>query len=239
MRLSTPVVVALVTNGLILVGLVFLGWSVWTAVAIYWLEAILHAPAHGWRLRQALPSLSDDELEAYLQARDREFRNGRSSGSRIREALAAGGREAAARAAGWEVVKFWGGLTAVMCIFLFVGGGAAGARSLGLANGFDLGLFDWGAIALGGAVVAASEAATLYLDRRPSMAELGAYARRATAIFLVAILAAVGFVDGSGSVVLACGFVVLRLLVDLRSGRHPDDRWASRRFPPPARPTGR
>lgn len=223
----TTAITTLASNGYLLLGLLFSGWSVWTAIAAVWLELVIKAPFVAHRLQRAFPTLTEAELERYMAARDPEYRNGVSSGLRIRKALADSGLDGAASEAAREFLKFWGGLTFVMGLFVFVVGGiSTGAARGDQVTGFDLSVFDFGSLALLAIIVVIGEGVALTIDRRGSalMPDIGGYVRRSTVIFLIAILGGfvVGSMDSAGPVVAAF-FVLLKAAAELRTGRLPDD----------------
>jgi hypothetical protein len=114
---------ALVANLYSLAGLLFFGWSIWTAVAIYWAENMIRIPFVAWRIRRAFPHLSDEEREDYIAARDAEKTNGVPEGRLLREVLARDGLDAAARHAGRRFLLFYGVFALAHGFFVFMLGG--------------------------------------------------------------------------------------------------------------------
>jgi Family of unknown function (DUF6498) len=212
------VIASLVANLVSLGGLLFLGWSVWMAVAIYWLENLLTLPAIAVRIRRAFPLLSDRDLEAYLAGRESERSGGVTEASRLRAALAARGRVGAAGYAARRFLTFYGVFALAHGLFVFVLGSLSSVIAADDAEALpDLGVFDWPALALAALLIAAAEIVGLRLDRRPIMPDVGAYTRRMIVLHVTIILGALALTM-FGSVALAIFFIALKTLADLGLG---------------------
>lgn len=196
------VIVSLVTNLLALVGLLFLGWSVWMAVAVYWLENLLSLPAAAIRIRRAFPHLTEAELEAYLAGRESERSGGVTEASRLRAVIAERGLAGAAPYAARRFVTFYGA-------FALAHGGVVFVLGFISSTGFD-----WLALLLAALVILAAEALSLRLDRRPIMPDVGAYTGRMIVLHATIIFGglALTLFGGTG---LAVVFVGLKLLFDI------------------------
>lgn len=211
-------IASLVANLASLAGLLFLGWSVWMAVAIYWLENLLTLPAIAVRIRRAFPLLSDDELEAYLAGRESERSGGVTEASRLRSALAARGRAGAAGYAARRFLEFYGAFALAHGLFVFVLGFFSSAIAADDPEALpDLAVFDWPALVLAALLIAGAEIVGLRLDPRPVMPDIGAYTRRMIVLHVTIILGAFALTI-FGSVALAVFFVALKTLADLGFG---------------------
>lgn len=208
-------IASLVANVVALVGLLFLGWSVWTAVAIYWLENVLSLPVLWYRVRRGFPRMSHRELEAYLAARDSESSNGVSEGGRLRAVVAREGQSRAAGYAARRLVVFYGFFAAAHGVFVFVLGIFSTSMAAGATEGApDLAAFDWRAIAVAGLLILAADLLGLRLDRRPVMPDVGAYTGRMIVLHVTIVLGAfaITIFGGAGLAIL---FVALKTAADL------------------------
>ncbi len=211
-------IASLVANLLSLGGLLFLGWSIWMAVAIYWLENLLTLPAIATRIARAFPHLSDDELAAYLADRESERSNGVTEASRLRRVIEERGRAGAARYAAWRFLTFYGVFALAHGLFVFI----LGAFSASIAAGDEdieptLAVFDGPALVLAAVLIAAAEIAGLWFDRRPTMPDVGAYTRRMIVLHVTIVLGAFALTL-FGGFALAVLFVALKTLADLGLG---------------------
>jgi hypothetical protein len=212
------VIASLVANLASLAGLLFLGWSVWMAVAIYWLENLLSLPAIAVRIQRAFPHLSDADLEAYLADRESESSGGVTEATRVRAALASRGRAGAAGYAARRFLAFYGVFALAHGLFVFVLGFFSSAIAADDPEALpDLAVFDWPALALAALLIAAAEIVGLRLDRRPVMPDVGAYTRRMIVLHVTIVLGAFALTL-FGSVALAVFFVALKTLADLGLG---------------------
>lgn len=224
-------IATLVANLIALGGLLLLGWSVWMAVAIYWLENLLALPALAIRIRRAVPHLSAAELEGYLAARDGELSNGVSEGRRLRAVLAERGQAGAASVVARRFLLFYGAFALAHGLFVLV----LGTFSTAIATGGDaealpdLAVFDWPALVLAAILIGAAEVLGLRLDRRPLMPDVGAYTRRTIVLHVTIVLGAV-VLTMLGAVGLAILFVALKTVADLGAARRAGDwvPWGAR-----------
>lgn len=211
-------IASLVANLLSLGGLLFLGWSIWTAVAIYWLENLLALPALAVRIQRAFPHLSDAELDAYLRDRESERSGGVTEASRLRGALAAHGRAGAARYAAWRFLSFYGVFALAHGLFVFVLGFFSTAIALDDPEMLpSLDAFDWPALAVAALAIGAAEVITLRLDPGPAMPDVGAYTQRMIVLHVTIVLGAFALTL-FGGVGVAVLFVALKTLADLGLG---------------------
>lgn len=209
-------IASLVANVAALAGLVFLGWSIWMAVAIYWLENAISLPVLAVRVRRAFPRLTDEQLEAYLSARDQESTNGVSEGSRLRAVLVERGRAGAARYAARRLVLFYGVFAAAHGLFVFFLGIFSTAIAADDPEAVpDLAVFDWPALLLAGVVILGAELLGLRLDRRPVMPDVGAYTGRMIVLHVTIVLGAFALTL-LGATAVAVLFVALKTAADLR-----------------------
>jgi hypothetical protein len=225
---DATVVAALVANVLSLVGLLCFGWSIWTAVAIYWLENLLTLPALAVRIRRAFPHLSDAEVEAYLRDRESERSGGVTEASRLRAALASRGRAGAARYAAWRFLSFYGAFALAHGLFVFILGFFSTAIALDDPDMMpSLDAFDWPALVVAALAIGAAEAIGLRLDRWPAMPDVGAYTRRMIALHVTIVLGAFALTlfGGIGVAVL---FVVFKTVADLGLGARTREALARR-----------
>jgi len=210
------VIASLVANVAALGGLVFLGWSIWMAVAVYWLENAISLPVLAVRVRRAFPLLTDEQLEAYLAARDQESTGGVSEGRRLRAVLAERGRAGAARYAARRLVLFYGAFAAAHGLFVFIFGIFSTAIATDDPEAVpDLAVFDWPALLLAGVVILGAELLGLRLDRRPLMPDVGAYTGRMIVLHVTIVLGAFALTL-LGATAVAVLFVALKTAADLR-----------------------
>lgn len=222
-------IVSLIANLAALGGLLFLGWSVWMAVAIYWLENLLTLPAVAVRIRRAFPHLTDVELAEYLADRDSESSGGVSEGRRLRGVIAERGRAGAARFAAWRFLSFYGAFALAHGLFVFVLGFFSTAMASGETEAVpDLAVFDWRALVLAGLLIGGAEVLGLWLDRRPVMPDVDAYTRRMIVLHVTIIVGAL-LLTALGSVALAVFFVALKTVADLGGGERARRAWPRRR----------
>lgn len=205
-------------NAFALVGLLFLGWSVWTVVAIYWIENLVHLPILGHRIARAFPHLSPAEREAYLAARDSERTNGVSEGLRLREALRELGPERTGVLAGRRFLVFYGAFALGHGLFVFLLGVFTASEADGAGDAVDLSVFDPVAILGAGLVLLVAEFAALRMDPRPVMPDTGAYTRRMVVLHLTIVFGAFALA-ATGAAGLAVLFVALKTIADLGVGR--------------------
>jgi hypothetical protein len=212
------VIVSLIANLAVLGGLVLLDWSVWMAVAVYWLENVITLPALAIRIRRAFPHQTDAELGAYLAGRDSESSGGVSEGHRLRGVIAQRGRAGAAQFAASRFLSFYGAFALAHGLFVFVLGFFSSAFTGDQPDPTpDLAVFDWRALAVAGLLIGAAEALDLWLDRRPIMPDVDAYTRRMIVLHVTIIVGAL-LLTVLGSVALAVFFVALKTIADLGAG---------------------
>lgn len=208
---------SLFANLLSLFGLLFLGWSLWTVVAIYWIENLVHLPFLARRIARAFPHLTPTQLEAYLKARDSERSNGVNEGQRLRDAIRDHGLAEVGQLAGWRFLVFYGAFALAHGLFVFLIGGVAASGELP-ADTLDFGVFEPLAILGAGLALAITEAIALRLDPKPAMPDTGAYTRRMVVLHLTVIFG--GFaLTVAGGAALAVVFVALKTVADLGVGR--------------------
>lgn len=211
-------IASLVANLASLAGLLFLGWSVWMAVAIYWLENLLTLPALAVRIRRAFPHLSDAELQGYLAGRETESSGGVSEARRLRAVLAERGRAGAAGFAARRFLAFYGAFALAHGLFVFFLGIFSSAIAAEDPEALpDLAVFDWPALALAALLIAGAEIVGLRLDRRPIMPDVGAYSRRMIVLHVTIVIGALALTL-LGGVALAIFFVALKTIADLGVG---------------------
>jgi hypothetical protein len=209
-----PVLGILVANAVSLAGLLLWGWSIWMAVAIYWLESALRLPVLAYRIRRAFPHLTAEQREAYLAARDLERTNGVSEGSRLRQVLASAGPERAGIVASRRFLTFYGMFALVQGVFVL--GLGMGAQSIIEHRDLelDVAVFDPLALALAGLTILVAELVGSWLDPRLELPEVTAYTRR-TLVLQVTIVIGAFVLTVAGATGLAVLFIALKTLDDL------------------------
>jgi hypothetical protein len=211
-------IAAFIANGISLLGLVLLGWSVWMAVAIYWLENVLTLPVLAYRIRRAFPLLSAEELEAYLAARDGESTNGVSEGGRLRAVIAARGQAAAAAFAARRFLLFFGAFALGHGVFVFVLGIFSTSMAAGEAEAVpDISVFDGRALLLAALLILGGELLGLWLEREPAMPDVAGYTSRMIVLHVTIVIGAF-VLTFFGGAALAVLFVGLKTLADLGVG---------------------
>jgi hypothetical protein len=208
---------ALVANLYSLAGLLFFGWSIWTAVAIYWAENMIRIPFVAWRIRRAFPHLSEEEREDYIAARDMEKTNGVPEGRLLREVLARDGLDAAARHAGRRFLLFYGVFALAHGFFVFMLGGLW-APEMDPAGAAGVSAFDPVGIGLAAASVLFVELVMLRLDRAPVMPDVTGYTTR-TLVLHVTIVVGAFLVMMLDARALAVLFILLKTVADLGAWR--------------------
>ena len=211
------VLTALIANSYSLVGLLFFGWSIWTAVAIYWAENMIRIPFLAWRIRRAFPHFTDEEREAYMTARDSEKTNGVPEGRLLREVLAQDGLDAAARHAGRRFLLFYGVFALAHGFFVLMLGGLW-APEMDPEGAAGVAAFDPVGIALAAASILLVELVLLRLDRAPVMPDVTGYTTRTLVLHVTIVVGAflVMLLDARALAVL---FIVLKTAADLGAWR--------------------
>jgi hypothetical protein len=213
---------ALAANVVVLYGILVAGWSVWTMVAAFWLELLLETPFLAIRIERALPALTPEALERYLETSDRLITDVHPEGGQVRGAISAGGLVEGARMARRLFLGYWGPFLLFPGLFMVIFGGIAGMLERG-GQVPDLGEFDLPGLLVVGAAVLAGEAATLFVDRRsvPAMPAVDAFQRRFVVISLTVVFG--GFLVGIFRATVPVGelFLTLKTIADVRTGHLP------------------
>lgn len=213
---------ALAANVVVLWGVLLAGWSVWTMIAAFWLELLLETPFLAFRIERALPALTPEALERYLETSDRLHTDRHPAGGQIREAISAGGTVEGGRVARRLFLGYWGMGILFLGLFLVAIGGIAGMVERG-GQGTFLDVFDFLGLLVVGAGVLAGEAATLFVDRRhvPVLPAVDGLERRFLVISLTIIFG--GWLIGLLRATVPVGvlFLTLKTIADVRTGHLP------------------
>lgn len=227
-------IAALLANLFAAIGMLAFGWSIWMALAIFWLENLISVPFIALRLGLAIPALSDQGLEDFLHqqpagsTRDRRYHP--DDETRLRASLATGGRRAMAAMA----VRLFLPRTVV---FVLIQGVLVYYLGISNGQGFRHGgvdlvnPFDSRTLVIVGLFMFVGEAVRLYGDRRRNKAAADALTMsderglglRIVGVHLVLIFGAVLFVYlGKSSFILT--FIGLKMLMDLNTWRKSKGR---------------
>jgi hypothetical protein len=231
------VISALVANAVSLIGLLFFGWSIWMALAVFWLENLVSTPFAAVRLRLAIPAASEQDLEAFVAQQSNGSKQGQhytaDNQAKLRATLASGGRPAMA---GVAIRLFVPGALVFVLIqgaFVYLAG-----ISNGHLFGYDLigpnpipifpSPFDVPALLTVAALMSIGEAARIvfewwrYRTGGPGPAlpdEAGINRREAVVHFAIVLGGLAFFYLGKPAYILA--FIGLKTVLDLGALRRP------------------
>jgi hypothetical protein len=225
-RRGVSVLATVVANSLVLAGLLFWGWSIWTMLAALWLEVVIETPFLARRIGLALGSLAPADLATYLRpAKGLDGTSPDFGRQRLRQILVGDPPAKRPRDAARNFGFFWVAFLAFSGFFLAAIGFAFGMWEHPGASIAEAWPFDGVALLAIAVGVLFAELVTARLDRhaQPAMPDTSSYEQRIVLIFLIVILAGwiLGLIGPAGRLI-ATAFVVMKTVADLRGGYLPE-----------------